>query len=78
MLPGTNINRNHPSEHAKPVCGVMEVVYDHKIRSVVVFLTNRFRVDAYGNLDTVDDLVYFGDMGEQQLGDMLPQDFRNQ
>ena len=75
LTPGTNINRKHNSLHEKPIRGVIGIVYDGKYRSEVVFLTNRFRVDEYGNPDTIDDIVFFGTMGEQRLGEMLPMDF---
>jgi len=41
----------------------------------ILFLTNKFLVDEYGNVDKINDIVYSGYMGEQRLGDMLPLDY---
>ena len=44
--------------------------------SEIVFLTDRFLVDEYGNVDKIDKIVYFGYMGEQRFGGMLPLDYK--
>ena len=76
VLPNTNLNRQHRSVDDISIYGVMGISSDsNRFRSEVVFLTHRFSVDEYGNPDTIDNLLYFGDMGEQRLGDMLPVNF---
>jgi len=75
IIPGTNISIRHYRVHEEEIYGVTGVQYRGKFRSEVVFLINHFFVDEYGNPDAVDRLMYFGDMGEQRLGDMLPMDF---
>ena len=75
IIPGTDLNLKHIDVQEEPVYGVIGIAYDGKFRSEVVVLSNRFFLDEYGNPDSIDNLVYFGDMGEQRLGDMLPRDF---
>jgi len=75
IIPGTNINRGHHRVLEGTVYGVIGVQNNSKYRSEVVFLTNHFFVDEFGNPDAVDHLMFFGDMGDQRLGDMLPMDF---
>lgn len=75
IIPGTNISRSHHVVRERPIYGVIRILYNSRFDSEVVFLTNRFSVDAFGNPDTIDNLIFFGNMGEQRLGDMLPRDY---
>ena len=72
---GTNINTRHNSLLDEQVWGVIGILYNNKFNSEIVFLTDQFSVDEYGNPDAIDQIVFFGDMGDQRLGDMLPRDF---
>ena len=74
ILPNTKLQRKHPRVPDVPVFGVMGITCNGE-RSDVVFLTDRIFFDDFGNPDSVDSLVYFGEMGKQRLGDMLPRDF---
>ena len=40
--------------------------------SEIIFLTNRFLVDEYGNVDEIDNIIYLGYMNELRFGGMLP------
>lgn len=75
LIPETNLNLKHNSIKEEDVYGVIGVAYKGNIRSEIVFLTDTFSIDSFGNPDKVNKLMYFGDMGDQRLGDMLPQDF---
>ena len=75
ILPDTDLNRKHHWVQEEPVYGVIGVLYNN-YRSEIVFLTNRIFIDEYGNPDTVDNLVFFGEMGNQRLGEMLPMEYR--
>jgi len=75
MIPGTNLLRNHHGVSEEPVQGVVNVLFKGGFRSEVVFLTNRFSVDGFGNPDNIDHFIFFGDLADQRLGDMLPMDF---
>jgi len=75
VLPETNINMSHPDIHDGPIYGVIKIVSGKNYHSEVVFLTNRFSVDAFGNTDSIDNLIFNGVMGDQRLGDMLPRDY---
>jgi len=76
ILPNTNINLKPGIKVEAPVYGVIRVIYSNTIRSEIVFLTHSFSVDMYGNPDPIDGLIYSGAMGEQRIGDMLPQDYK--
>jgi len=78
IIPDTDINRRHPSAHVMEgsIYGVIGITYKANYSSEVVFLTNRFSIDDYGNPDNVDNLMFFGDMGDQRLGDMLPMNYK--
>jgi len=73
--PDTDLSRRHSSVDEEPIYGVLGINCNSMYRSDVVFLINRFSVDEFGNISAVDKVVFFGDMGDQRLGDMLPMDF---
>ncbi|MCL2737863.1 MAG: carboxypeptidase-like regulatory domain-containing protein [Bacteroidales bacterium] len=75
IIPHTNLRRSHDRVMEGPVYGVINIMDERNFRSELVFLTNRFSVDEFGNPDTIDNLMFFGRMGEQRLGDMLPRDY---
>ena len=75
VIPETNLNKGHHRVLEGTIYGVISVQSNRNYRSEVVFLTNHFFVDQFGNPDPVDHLMFFGDMGDQRLGDMLPMDF---
>ena len=75
IIPGTNIRSRHNMVEEGPIYGVIRILYDNTLTSEIVFLTNKVSVDEFGNPDTVDNLIFFGDMGGQRLGNMLPRDF---
>ncbi|MCC5943914.1 MAG: carboxypeptidase-like regulatory domain-containing protein [Bernardetiaceae bacterium] len=51
-------------------------VYRLEEQSRVVFKTDIFYVDDYGNYDAVDKIQFGGGMGVRRLADMLPLDYR--
>lgn len=74
ITPGTNINRKHNEVSEESIYGVIGIRAQNKNDSEVIFLTNQFSVDPYGNVAT-SGLIYKGDMAHQRVGDMLPQNF---
>ena len=75
VIPDTNLERRHSSVTEENIFGVLGVTYKSQLRSEIVFLTNTFTIDSFGNPDAPDKLMYFGDMGGQRLGEMLPQNY---
>ena len=75
ILPNTDINRRHLGIQEGSIYGVIDILCHRRFSSEAIFLTHRFSVDEYGNPDTVDDIIFFGDIGGQRLGEMLPRDF---
>ena len=58
------------------VYGALRIVFNNKIDSEVVFLTHSFSIDEFGQIDSIDKILYYGDMGGQRLGDLLPLNFK--
>ena len=75
ILPETNISRTHISVQEGTIYGVIRVLFNNKFSSEVVFLTDRFLVDSYGNPNTIEEIIFFGEMGKQRLGELLPQNY---
>ena len=74
ILRGTTVTRQYTAEVDIPVFGVVTVL-GRGSQSEIVFLTNRILVDEYGNIDKIDKVIYYGDMGKQRVGDTLPLDY---
>ena len=53
----------------------IEILYRNWNRSFVVFRTNTFYLDSYGNNSDTNLILFGGNMGEKRLGDMLPLDY---
>ncbi|MET0760590.1 MAG: carboxypeptidase-like regulatory domain-containing protein [Flavobacterium sp.] len=51
------------------------LLYKKKKQSQVVFLTNAFYVDEYGNNSDSDKIEFGGDLATRKLGDMLPMNY---
>jgi len=71
----TDINRQYEGVKG-PIFGVIRANQNNKFDSNIVFLTPSFSVDEFGNINAVDKVIYFGEMGDQRLGDLLPADFK--
>lgn len=50
-------------------------LYKKKKQSRVIFLTNTFYVDEYGNNSDTDKIEFGGDLAARKLGDMLPMNY---
>ncbi|MCL2726866.1 MAG: carboxypeptidase-like regulatory domain-containing protein [Bacteroidales bacterium] len=74
LMPDTDLNRKHREISDRRIYGVMGIRCKKNIVSEVIFMTNRFSVDHFGNIAT-SGIVYLGDMSNQRVGDMLPRDF---
>lgn len=48
------------------------VLYNKKRQSRVIFKTNSFYVDNFGNTSDRDKIVFGGDIGQQKVGNILP------
>lgn len=75
LLRNTDINKQFEGDVSEPVSGVINILQDKNKRSRMVFLTDSFLVDQYGNTNAVDKLWFSGNMGNQRAGDMLPLDY---
>ena len=50
-------------------------LYNKKKQSKVIFLTNVFYIDEYGNNSHTDKIEFQGDLATRKLGDMLPMNY---
>ena len=74
ILRDMTVTRQYTGEVNAPIFGVVTVL-NRGSQSEIVFLTNRILVDEYGNIDKIDKVIYYGDMGKQRVGDTLPLDY---
>ena len=51
------------------------LMYNRKNQSKVIFRTANFAVDAFGNTDAPDAIMFAGEMSKYRMGDLLPLDF---
>lgn len=51
------------------------LLYDRSEQSNVVFKSNTFHVDEYGNNEDFDVVSFGGELGKKRAGDMLPMNF---
>ena len=51
------------------------LLYRKKRQSRVIFKTETFFVDSFGNNSHKDQIVFGGDIGQQKAGNTLPLDF---
>ena len=81
---GTDIDRFAPGSvrmtlssqtDSNPIFGAISVLYKRKIQSGIVFYTDQFFADEYGNTDAYDKILYTGHFGELRAGDLLPLDY---
>lgn len=63
----TNLENNEFKE-------VIYVLYGHN-QSSILFLTDRFYVDKFGNNSNIEDIVFTGDFSFRKVGDMLPMNY---
>ena len=75
-LSSPSLKNRNPYGINKPVFGVIRVFFNNQHETEIVFLTGQLSVDEFGNIDPIDKVVYFGDMGNQRIGEMLPIDFK--
>ena len=50
----------------------INVMYNERVVSEITFFTDSILVDSYGNINTIDKVLYRGYMGQMRVGDMLP------
>ena len=72
IKPETDLNRTRNNIVDPKVYGIITVIYDYKLSSEVVFMTDRIHIDKFGNIDAIDKIYFSGAMGKQRVGDMLP------
>jgi hypothetical protein len=77
LLPGAGLSREPELKYngEGEIKGAIDILYDRKVQSGLIFLTDSFLVDEYGNVDLTDKLLFYGSIGSQRVGDMLPLDY---
>jgi hypothetical protein len=51
------------------------MLYNNKEQSGIIFKTNEFYVDIFGNHSNIDQIDFSGEISKKRFGDMLPLDF---
>lgn len=74
VIPNTHITQID-SIMGIPVEAAIDIHYKKDEKSRLLFLTNSFLVDQYGNNNAAGKLIFSGYLGAQRIGDMLPLDY---
>jgi hypothetical protein len=53
------------------------ILFDQREQSNVVFETNSFTIDKYGNNSNIENIIFTGAMSKERIGDMLPLNYRS-
>lgn len=72
IKPGTDINT---VSFTRPNYGKISVLYRRE-QSDILFTSDSIWVDNFGNLISIDNVIFVGAMSEHRVGDMLPIDYR--
>jgi len=75
ILPDTDIKKLVIMDDLPPYATI-NILYNDKDLSRLVFVTDTFLVDRYGNTSHVNKLLFSGHMGDQRVGNMLPLDYK--
>lgn len=75
ILRNTDINKEIGTDMSESIQGVIDILYNKKEQTKIVFLTDSFLVDQYGNTNAIDKLWFSGNLGNQRVGNMLPLDY---
>ena len=79
ILPDTDINTMtslfSTVSRQLEIKAIISVLYRRNVRSDILFMTDSFWVDRYGNIDKFDEIMFSGHMGDCRIGDMLPLDY---
>jgi len=77
IIPREDINKRgeYNIYMGRTLSGMFSVLFRKNVRSDIYFGTESFIVDRYGNIDQIDKLFFYGQMGNNRAGDMLPIDY---
>ena len=75
VLPTTKPELNLSSLKNNGFYADFSLLYDKKRQSRVVFKTNTFFIDNFGNTTHRDQIIFGGDIGQQKVGNTLPFNF---
>ncbi|HEU4789843.1 MAG TPA: carboxypeptidase-like regulatory domain-containing protein [Flavobacterium sp.] len=61
---GENKNKNTIASY--------DILFDKKEESSIIFETDSFTIDRYGNNSNIENIIFSGKISEEKVGDMLP------
>ena len=64
----------HPADNPSTFLSII-VLFNRNIQSEIIFYTDEFFADKYGNTDAFDKIICSGHFGNLRAGDMLPLDY---
>ncbi len=70
LIPDTDICKKQLG--SPDAFGIIDLLYNKKIRSAIYFYTESFMVDSYGNINNLDKVIFSGALGKNRAGDILP------
>jgi len=83
VIPGENLTLIKLIEKPVTINGIialkfrksLQLLYNNKEQSGIVFYTPSFYVDAYGSYSNIDQIIFSGEIAKKRMGDMLPGNF---
>lgn len=70
------VNTNRSGNGKGPSSKTLYVLYDGWTASKIIFRTNTFFLDKYGNYSPLDSIDFSGEMDKKRIGDWLPINFK--
>jgi hypothetical protein len=64
-------------ELSKKVFASFDIEYGETEQSKIIFETNSFTIDKYGNNSNIENIIFYGKITEKKVGDMLPFNYRS-
>jgi hypothetical protein len=64
-------------ELSKKVFASFDIEYDESEQSKIIFETNSFTIDRYGNNSNIENIIFYGKITEKKVGDMLPFNYKS-
>ena len=60
---------------SKDFVAEFNLLFDKKKQSKIIFETETFYVDKFGNNSNIENIIFSGDLSQQKVGDMLPMNY---
>jgi REP element-mobilizing transposase RayT len=75
-LKKVEVTRTVELKNSSKFLAVFNVLYKKNQQSKIIFKTNTFYVDQFGNNSNIEDITFSGDMAALKVADMLPLNYK--